>query len=53
MTELLEVQKMLELKSKQLLKREQDLKARESQLENTRQKMLQTIREECRQLFKE
>ena len=53
MTELLEVQKMLEIKSKQLSQREQDLKARERQLETTRQRALQTIRDECSQLVKD
>lgn len=53
MSELMDVQKMLEIKSKQIAQKEKELKEREKNIENTKQRALQTLREEFALQMKE
>lgn len=47
MSELLEVQKMLEVKSRQVQAKEIELRAREKLIETQKQRAIQAIRDEC------
>ena len=53
MSELLEVQKMLESKSKQVAQREQELKNREKMLEVHKQRAIEAVRDEYERLMRE
>jgi hypothetical protein len=53
MSELLEVQKMLESKSKQVALREQEVKNRERQLEMHKQRAIQAVRDEYERLMRD
>lgn len=53
MSELLEVQKMLESKSKQVAQKEQEVKNRERMLEMHKQRAIQAVRDEYERLMKE
>jgi phosphoserine phosphatase len=53
MSELLEVQKMLESKSRQVAQREQEVKHRERQLEMHKQRAIQAVRDEYDRLMSE
>ncbi len=53
MSELLEVQKMLESKSRQVAQREQEVKNREKQLEMHKQRAIQAVRDEYERLMRD